>query len=467
MNVRGIGTAAALAVAVVALPVRAQNFGMMGLKTRVSLQRRLPAMVQLPGKTIRVRVTSAHQNTDVITTDLQSQLTTELLKNDRTLQEDENNPAVTISCQITSYAHPQPIVTQRNVPTTGATGKTTTQPANFTRITGSLNVAFQVKTGNGRVVASDNVSVNYDQEFNAAGDNTSHGILGTMGSSLHRLKGSKGTDAQASGAPTEPELRTQLLTMAVHKMAAQIVNTDETIEVFLAKKSGPIDEGDKQAEAGLWQRALETFETAKPMSKKEDDAYRLYNIGVANEALGYAAEDPKSAMKFLDEAAINYGKAVDDKPSEKYFLEPQKRIETAIAHYRKLEEARNAPPPEAPPPPAPVVASAPPAKHTSTRSKSTPPKSTPPQSTTPSSATSADGSLTATSHGTVGAHALTDGQVIAMVKNGIDDDTIAQTVRNAKAVNFDLSSAGQQRLTAGGVSPAVVSAMKARAATGQ
>jgi len=42
-------------------------------------------------------------------------------------------------------------------------------------------------------------------------------------------------------------------------------------------------------------------------------------------------------MKFLDEAAINYGKAVDDKPSEKYFLEPQKRIETAIAHYRKLE----------------------------------------------------------------------------------------------------------------------------------
>jgi len=28
-------------------------------------------------------------------------------------------------------------------------------------------------------------------------------------------------------------------------------------------------------------------------------------------------------MKFLDEAAINYGKAVDDKPSEKYFLEPR------------------------------------------------------------------------------------------------------------------------------------------------
>ena len=54
-----------------------------------------------------------------------------------------------------------------------------------------------------------------------------------------------------------------------------------------------------------------------------------------------------------------------------------------------------------------------------------------------------------------------------MVKNGIDDDTIAQTVRNAKAVNFDLSAAGRQRLTAGGVSSTIVSAMKARAAGGK
>jgi hypothetical protein len=103
------------------------------------------------------------------------------------------------------------------------------------------------------------------------------------------------------------------------------------------------------------------------------------------------------------------------------------------------------------------VASAPSVKHTSTRTKTTPPKST----------TSADGSQTATSHGTVATHVLTDSQVISLVKNGVDDDTIAQTVRNAKAVNFDLSAAGQQKLTAGGVSPTVVSAMKARAASGQ
>ena len=56
--------------------------------------------------------------------------------------------------------------------------------------------------------------------------------------------------------------------------------------------------------------------------------------------MGYAADDDKAAMKFLDQASINYGKAIDSNPAEKYFLEPQKRIETALAHYEKLEQQK-------------------------------------------------------------------------------------------------------------------------------
>ncbi len=85
------------------------------------------------------------------------------------------------------------------------------------------------------------------------------------------------------------------------------------------------------------ERALETYETAPPFPKPEDDAYRLYDIGVAYEALAYQSEDQKATMKYLDQAAINYGKAIDAKPDEKYFVEPQKRIETAIAHYKELD----------------------------------------------------------------------------------------------------------------------------------
>jgi hypothetical protein len=60
--------------------------------------------------------------------------------------------------------------------------------------------------------------------------------------------------------------------------------------------------------------------------------------------------------------------------------------------------------------------------------------------------------------------ALTNAEVIAMVKSGIDDDTVIQTIRAARATNFDLTNAGQQNLTGNGVSAQVLAAMKARTA---
>jgi tetratricopeptide (TPR) repeat protein len=229
--------------------------------------------------------------------------------------------------------------------------------------------------------------------------------------------------------PTDSELRSRLILEAVQQIAEHLVNTNESVEVFLARQKGALDDGDKQAAAGLWERALETFETAPPLNNKEDDAYRLYNIGVAYEALAYQAENVKAAMKYLDEAAINYGKAIDAKPAEKYFLEPQKRIETAIAHYKELEEESK---------PKPVVAAAAPSNPSGSESK-------------PTVTTAVKG--------------LTNAQVIAMVKSGMDDDTVAQAIRSAKAVNFDLSDAGQKDLTGNGISSKVLAAMKARAAT--
>jgi hypothetical protein len=458
MKLRGIAVAAALTVAATALTVHGQSFGM--AKTKVTLQRKLPALMPVEGDSIRVRVT-AHGDTTNLAQDLQSQLETELLKDDSKLHEDDTNPSTSVTVEITNVSHIQRTTTQKSNPMAGKNGPKTVP---YTRITASLSLAFQAKSRSGRVLGSDNVTVNYDQEFDANGNNTSHGVLGTLDSGWHKIKGGS-SENQDDQPPSDGELRTKLLGIAVQRMASQIVNTDEKIDVFLAKKGGAIDEGDKQAEAGLWERALETFETAQPLAKKEDDAYRLYNIGVANEAMGYGAEDPKSAMKFLDEAAINYGKAVDDKPGEKYFLEPQKRIETALAHYRKLEAEKNAPPP-APPAAAPPATPPPSTATASAGTKSKTPASSPKKS--PGASTRRAASTT-TSSGTPrpnksGSTALTDSQVIAMVKSGIADEMVEQTVKTAKAVDFDLSSTGQHRLTAGGVSASVLSAMKARAA---
>jgi tetratricopeptide (TPR) repeat protein len=239
-------------------------------------------------------------------------------------------------------------------------------------------------------------------------------------------------------------MRANLMQEAVQLIAEHIVNTNETVQVYLARERGALEEGDKQAATGLWEKALETFETAPPFPKPEEDAYRLYNIGVAYEALAYQAEDPKAAMKYLDEAAIDYGKAIDAKKGEHYFLEPQRRIQDAIAHYKELEDQKEQAAKAAEPPPAPPAPPAPaPAATVAVNVK----PATPGSAAKPAAP-----------------KGLTNAQVIAMVKAGMDDDTVAQTIKVAKVVSFDLTVAGQKALASSGISPKVLAAMKARTA---
>lgn len=443
MILRVDAAAFVLAVAAVGLPVHGQSFGM--AKARVTLQRKLPALMPVEGDSIRVRVT-AHGDATSLAQDLQSQLLTELLKDDAKLHEEDANPSTMVNVEITDVGRIQRTVFQQPNLMAGKNGPSTIP---YLRVTASLSVAFQAKTREGRTLGSDNITVNYDTTFDSSGNNASHGVMGTLNSSWHKIRGGSNVSVEDQ-PPTDAELRTTLLSRAVHQMASQIVNTSESVDVYLAKNKGAIDEGDKDAEAGLWERALETYETASPLSKREEDAYRLYDIGVANEALGYGASDPKSAMKFLDEAAINYGKAIDEKPSEKYFLEPQKRIETALMHYRKLEQEKNAPPP---PPVMVAKEAAPPVKNTAAIA----PRGVHHAASAPRSGVTHAGGTT---H--VAERALTNAQIIAMAKAGVAEDTIAQTVRSAKAVDFDLSSEARRRLEASGVSPTVVSAMKIR-----
>ena len=396
------------AAALTAIPSQAQGFG--ASKVKVTLQRKLPALVHLPSNTIKLTVTTADQD-GTLPFDFQALLETELLKDDPDLRELDNAP-VQILCQITEYSHPDPTVTKRAAPNVSLSGVSAT--SDFTRITGQLNVSLQVKDSSGGLLISDNISATYDQEFDSAGNSASHGMLGSVTGTFGRMKG--GGKSGDQNPPTPSELRSRLILDAVQQIAEHLVNSDEKIDVLLAQKAGPLDEGNKAAQTGLWQRALEIYETAPPFPKPDEDAYRLYNVGVAYEALAYAATDEKMIMKYLDQAAINYGKAIDAKPSEKYFVEPQKRIETAVAHYKELERERARTAQEAANP----VPAAP--------------------------------------------KALTNTQIVAMVKSGVDDATIIQTIRGAGAVSFDLSPAGLHDLTSNGVSAGVVTAMKAQAA---
>ena len=396
----------------------AQNFGSLIInRKKIVLQRKLPPQGRIEGTTFKVEVTATGLQSD-LPTDLKSTLESVLIKNDSRLRSEEGRADTVISCRITSYAQPQPQMT-----TQATLAKGGMQNQQMERVTGVLTVSFQAKDRNGRSLVADNVTAKFDQEYSAAG--AQQGIVHTVTHTVtHLTKG--GTDDDTP--PTTVELHNRLIQDAALQIASHLVNTTEQVEVYLAK-GGALDQADKLLEAKLWTRAQEQLETMKPFDKPEDDAYRVYDLGVVNEALAYQAEDLQKARKYLQEASIDYGKAIDGKPTEKYFLQPQTRIDTALAHYKVLGDQK-----------APLA--------------------------TADAKTSAPVAKTAASTSTAKApatNAMTNDQVISMIAAKMDQANIIDTIQHAAAVNFDLSVQGQVELSKNGVPGPIITAMKTRA----
>ena len=417
--------------------MHAQNFGSLIInRKKIALQRKLPPTGHVEGTTFKVNVDATGLQAD-LATDLKSTLESMLIHNDSRLRSEDGSPDTVISCRITTYATPQPQMTSQAVLTPGQKNKVQSQP--MERITGVLTVSFQAKDRSGKSLGADIVTAKFDKEYSANG--AQKGVMYSMTHTVsHLTKG--GTDDDTP--PTQADLHNRLIQEAAQQITAHLVNTTEQVEVYLAKGGG-LDEANKLMEQKLWTRAMEQLETMKPFPTPEDDAYRLYDLGVVNEALAYQAEDIEKARKELQEASIDYGKAIDGKPTEKYFMQPQTRIDTALAHYKVLGEQKA---------PAPSTANASPA-----RGSADAPVPAPATAPVPAPATAAKATSSASSD------TITNDQVISMVSAGIDDANIVDTIQHAKAVNFDLSVQGQVDLAKNKVSGRIISAMKARART--
>jgi hypothetical protein len=415
----------------VARTTHAQSFGSLIInRKKIVLQRKLPPTGHIEGTTFKVKVEATGLQSD-LATDLKSTLESMLIRNDSRLRSEDGAAETVISCRITSYATPQPQMTSQAVLTTGAKGKGGLQNQPMERVTGVLTVSLQAKDRRGRSLAADNVTAKFDQEYSATG--AQQGLLHSMTHTVtHLTKGGSDDDTPPSAA----ELHNRLIQEAAQQITSHLVNTMEQVDVYLAKGGG-LDEADKLMEEKLWSRALEQLETMKPFPTPEADAYRMYDLGVVNEALAYQAEDVQKARKELQEASIDYGKAIDSKPTEKYFLQPQTRIDTALAHYKVLGDQKTQ---------ATSVATSSAARSSTVSAPSTPAKAT---STAASTST----------------ETITNDQVISMVEAGIDDANVIDTIQHAKAVNFDLSVPGQVELSKNKVSGRIISAMKARART--
>ncbi|MGC1685973.1 MAG: hypothetical protein WA734_10170, partial [Candidatus Acidiferrales bacterium] len=323
----------------------AQSFGTG--KKKVTMQRRLPAAVHFTATSFDVHVTARDAAQNNVAQSLADLLPTELQRENRDLHVDKAAPELQIACTITSFETPAPVPFSRNE----VTMQKNAPPKKYYKVTGTLTVAYQARDKS-RVIDSDNITAKYSQDFEEGTNVAANESIGSkVVDPFKRLAGKK-TEETAT-APTPDQLRSILVTRVVSQVAARLVNTNEVIEVTLAHGK-QLDAPVKLAETGLWSRYLESLETMQPFPDPTLDAYRLYDIGVGYEAEAYKSEDHEAAKKLLDEAAINYGKALDAKPAEKYFMEPQTRIETAIEHYRALEASMAAAAAPPPPPAAPA-----------------------------------------------------------------------------------------------------------------
>jgi hypothetical protein len=361
------------------------------MKMKVSLKRRRPPKVCLTSTDICIRIASQVPRASALVAPMASMLESELIGNDRRLKPDCHKPQTVISCTVTRFDLDEKWETRRIRPLFGK-GEVTQR---FQIISGTLHVSYQVKDAEKeRILDAGNLSASYSQEF-----------------------------LDGKGAPSQNEVGHKMMKAILNQLVPRLVPTLEEIEVLLAK--GSLEAASKLGKSGLWGRMLEELERMPPLPKRRDDAYRMYSIGVAYEALAYEAEDLKAARELLNDAAIHYGQALEMNPQEKYFREPQTRIQTAIVQYAELEN---------------WLASCIREKETKQFQSPRGGASSQPQQQT----------------------VLTNKEIVEFKRKGLDDENLIEMIKAAKVVQFDLSPTGVRYLLDNGITNPVITAMRTR-----
>lgn len=405
-----------LLLSLAALPstlANAQNFGGAFGRKKIVLVRKLPPTGHIDGSTFMVKVSGPGVQGDVPVA-LQSTIESLIISNDSRLRSVTDHPDAMITCQVTTYTQTQQNETEQGV----SFGKKPAPSQTFTHVKGLMTVTFNAQdVRSSKSIAADTVTLKIDQEYPVPTAQQSNSKIGGVGNILSHIPTKPGANPEEQDKPPTPvEVRDMMVKNVAFQIVSHVVNTSEQVPVFLARGGG-LDDADTLMDQKLWTRALEQLETMTPFAQPDEDAYRLYDLGVVNEALGYQSEDVNKARKYLQEASIDYGKAIDAKPAEKNFMQPQTRIDTALAYYKTLGDQAAA---------------------SVQLAKATPP-----------TAAAAD--------------ALTNADVISMVQAKLDEGNIIDTIQHSPSVQFDLTPHGQIDLAKGNVNGRIIAAMKQKA----
>ena len=343
MNIHSAGRLASMLL----LPalLHAQGFGgMAGLKKtkEVSLKRMLPAAVNLNQKRIKVTAIAASGKTnDDLLTILRTKLVTLIQKDSRFIVDDKN-PETLLKFTVTnSYVESRTMAAAGNVPA-------------CTFFTGKIETSYQaIDVSTNAPLDSQNLEFAITQQ-----DPKKSGVLSAV-PGLKRASSGCGTNAKG----TQNEARDALVDGIVAQMAQRAAPFEETLTVPVPE--GKLEPLSALARSQRWAKLLEDAEKMDPLSKPEDDAYRKYLVGLANEALAYQdtkdasdletaragdtrsekakqsiaqeAKDFDEAQRYLDKAAKAYKDALQAKAGEKEFREPDARMEEAVKLYATID----------------------------------------------------------------------------------------------------------------------------------
>ena len=301
-----------------------------GLGDPVTLHTKLPAIVNLTEPDVEIKVIATAPGSAQLAATLVPEIQSLLQQADHRITTTSPHPATRIETNIITYT-PYKVEEVKIGTDTTYKGKTTPAAKGHV-VTADLTLAYRaisIKTG--RPIDAAVVEAKIKENYGIPETKK----LCKFCPALPTKDALKNVFDTAEPVPDAPTVTKRLTDEAASKIAVRLVNTNKDIQVRLSK--GQLAQQANVAKTGNWAKFLDDLKTTPPLSDPAADSYRLYDMGVAYEALGYQAQ-PGQAATLFDQASENYKAANEAAPLEKGFLEPLVRVETAQVTIKTIEE---------------------------------------------------------------------------------------------------------------------------------
>jgi hypothetical protein len=229
-------------------------------------------------------------------------------------------------------------------------------------------------------------------------------------------------DGYDGKAPATGTLYQAMIKNFVMLVTSRFVIDFQSVSVSLPR--GKLKRASDLLQNGKWNSALEALQQLASFNKNDEEAYRLYALGLAYEGLAYETPFLQPTEDYIEQAGIYFALAKQHYGGEAEFQTSATRVQELLASYQKIQSNVQA-------------------YETGERKKSI------------------ETSLILDIQKRFGSDEFVNNNtVITWVKSGADESEVARRLLNFKSRYFDLTPNGISMLNRSGVSAVVIDAMR-------